>query len=76
MAVTTLSGVTFREDIDNRRGSPEHPVARTTVETKFRTNIQGALSDRDADRVIELVMALEDGPPKELTAILGRAGAL
>jgi aconitate decarboxylase len=76
MAVTTVSGVTFREDIDNRRGSPEHPVARTTVETKFRTNIQGALSDRDADRVVELVMALEGGPPKELTAILGRAGAL
>jgi aconitate decarboxylase len=76
MAVTTTSDSTFREDINDRRGSPENPVDRTSVETKFRANIQGALSSSDADRVVELVMALENIPPNELTAILGRAGAL
>lgn len=75
MRVETVSGVVFREDIDDRRGSPENPVSPTAIEAKFRANVQGALTDSESERVIELVANLEHGPVEELTAILGRAGA-
>jgi aconitate decarboxylase len=76
MVVTTSCGATLREDIDDRRGSPENPVDRAAIEAKFRTNVGGALVDSDADRVVEIVAGLEDAPLDELMAILGQAGAL
>ena len=75
MVVTTRDGRQFRQDVDDRRGSPENPVDPAEVEVKFRANARTCLPEADIDRVVRLVAGIEDSPPGELTDILGCARA-
>ena len=74
MVLTTRSGAVLRQEVYDRRGSPENPVDRAALEAKFRANVRNCLADRDAERILEIVAdfeRLED--TSELMAILGRA---
>lgn len=57
--VTTRDGKTYQQEILNRRGSPENPLAYEDVEYKFRHVVAGCLGARDIDRVIDLCQQLD-----------------
>lgn len=73
MVVTTQDGRRFRQDVDDRRGSPENPVDTAAIEAKFLTNAGTCLDGRSTSRVAELVSCMESSGIGELTEILGGA---
>ena len=77
LTLTTTGGKIYREDVNDRRASPENPVSRDDVVDKFRSNVRGVLSDGDAEQVMHLVDTLDDEnrDAAELASVLGRAGA-
>jgi 2-methylcitrate dehydratase PrpD len=55
------------------RGGPAAPLTAAEVEAKFRANAIPALGEDGADRLIEIVGALERHPAADLAAALGGA---
>jgi len=54
------SGATFDQAVDDVRGSPIRPASVDAVVAKFLANASRRLSPTAADRIVELVMAVED----------------
>ena len=76
MALTTRSGAVLRQEVYDRRGSPENPVDLAALAAKFRGNVRDCLPDRDAGRIMEIVADFENlENTGELTGILGQAAA-
>ena len=74
MALTTQSGAVLRQEVYDRRGSPENPVDLAALAAKFRGNVRDCLPDRDAGRIMEIVADFENlEDTGELTAILARS---
>ncbi|MBP0495159.1 MmgE/PrpD family protein [Pararoseomonas indoligenes] len=59
MTVTLRDGATHSHEELNRRGSPENPVSFAEIEAKFRGNVSGILTDREADQVVSHVSHFE-----------------
>ncbi len=73
VAVVTRDGREFREQVLQRRGSPENPLKPEEVIHKFRALAGACLARDEVDRVIDLVEQLEHlESVRHLTAILGR----
>ena len=69
LKLTTRDGRSFGKLIMNRRGSPENPLSPQDIEHKFRHVVRSCIPDARADRIIELVYALETlDKPVELLA--------
>ncbi len=70
LKLTTRDGRSFGKFIMNRRGSPENPLSPQDIEHKFRHVVRSCIPDARADRIIELVYALEtlDNPAELLAA--------
>lgn len=54
VAITTLDGRQFSQEILHRRGSPENPLSPADVEYKFRNIVRSCLPAADIETVIEL----------------------
>ncbi len=74
MTLTTRAGAVLRQEVYDRRGSPENPVDQAALEAKFRGNVRECLPDQDAGRILAIVADFEMlDSTNELTAILGQA---
>jgi len=62
VTVHTFDGRTVKQEVLNRRGSPENPVAREDVERKFTANLTGLLTPAEIDRLQALALSLETLP--------------
>jgi 2-methylcitrate dehydratase PrpD len=58
--VEMADGKTFKTRCEHPRGSPENPLTRAQIETKFRTYAKGVISDAAADEVVAGVTRLEE----------------
>jgi 2-methylcitrate dehydratase len=58
--IETADGKTLSSRCDHPRGSPENPLSRAQIESKFRTYARGRLSDGQVEDVIAAVVRLED----------------
>ena len=57
--VTTRDGRTFKQEILNRRGSPENPLSDEDVEYKFRHVVASCLAPQDLERIVTLCHELD-----------------
>jgi 2-methylcitrate dehydratase PrpD len=62
VTVHTFDGRTVKQEVLNRRGSPENPVAREDVERKFTANLTGLVTPAEIDRLQALALSLETLP--------------
>jgi aconitate decarboxylase len=63
-------------EIEQRRGSADHPLDAAEVEQKFRRLAAVVLSARDIDRAVELVATIERGDHlKKLVSLIGGRAA-
>jgi hypothetical protein len=60
VAVTTRDGRTVERSIDSFLGHPDQPISPDQVVDVLLPFLRQAMSERDADRVVELVMGLDD----------------
>jgi 2-methylcitrate dehydratase len=71
--VVTKSGERFRSEVAYHKGHYKNPMSDAEVEAKFRSLVEGLLSAREADRLLERLWHLEDvqdiGALLKLTAI-------
>jgi len=58
--IETVAGKTLSSRCDHPRGSPENPLSRAQIESKFRTYARGRLSDGQVEDVIAAVVRLEE----------------
>ena len=64
-------GRTWEQYIEQRRGSPHHPLSRAELETKFRRTAASALDRSSVERLIGVVFDLDNhGDVRALTALL------
>jgi 2-methylcitrate dehydratase PrpD len=56
----TADGKTFSVRCDHARGSPENPLTRAQIESKFRTYAQARLPKPRVDEIVATVSRLED----------------
>lgn len=59
VAVTTRDGRRFEQEILHRRGSPENPLGRAEVETKFRNVAGGCVDAATLERIVQTCRRLE-----------------
>ncbi|WNK00610.1 MmgE/PrpD family protein [Thalassospiraceae bacterium LMO-JJ14] len=59
VTVKTVDGRSFEEVVTHRKGSPENPLSGAEVEAKFEALTEGIFTRDDAERVRELVFALD-----------------
>lgn len=59
MTLKTRDGRTLSREILHRRGSPENPLKPEEVEYKFRNVVRSCLSQKNIDRVVQLVAKLD-----------------
>ena len=57
--VTTRDGRTFEKFLTDRRGSPENPLTREELETKFRHVVAPCVDAARAQRIVDMVARLE-----------------
>ncbi len=66
-------GSVLSTEIEQRRGSPDHPLGAAEVEQKFRRLAAMVLSPRDAEDVVGLVASIErKGHLEGLISLIGR----
>ncbi len=71
MTLKTRDGRTLSREFLHRRGSPENPLKPEEVEYKFRNVVKSCLSQKNIDRVIQLVAGLDSlDSTRELMDIL------
>jgi aconitate decarboxylase len=68
-------GSTLSTEIEQRRGSPDHPLSAADVEQKFRRLAAVVLSPRDTDEAVSLIATIEckDHLARLISLIGGRA---
>ncbi|RKF33373.1 MmgE/PrpD family protein [Paraburkholderia fungorum] len=72
VSVRTFTGQVFKREVLARRGSPEDDVSPSEIERKFRSNVATCMSQRGAQRIVEIVANLEELPDlAELSDLLG-----
>ncbi|MBI3043402.1 MAG: MmgE/PrpD family protein [Betaproteobacteria bacterium] len=66
-----LDGRTWEQYVEQRRGSPHHPLSRTELETKFRRTAASALERSAVERLLSAVFDLDShNDLRTLTALL------
>jgi 2-methylcitrate dehydratase PrpD len=64
-------GRTFEQYVEQRRGSPQHPLARTEIEQKFQRTAGAALAAGAVDKLFNQVGSIESlGDMREIGATL------
>ena len=58
--VTLADGTSFEADFPHQAGGPENPLSTDEIRAKFRENAALALSDSEAARLEEAVLALDE----------------
>lgn len=73
--VFARDGGHWTEIEEYNHGSPENPMTDADIEAKFRENVEGVLSEGQATRVVEAMMAVETMPDASaIGALLVRNG--
>jgi 2-methylcitrate dehydratase PrpD len=60
VAIDMADGKVLKTRCEHPRGSPENPLSRAQIETKFRTYAKGVVSDGAADELVAAVTRLEE----------------
>ncbi len=68
--VRTHDGSTYVREVRYPRGHARNPLSDAEVVEKFRANVAGVLSDRQAERVVQAVWHLEEADLRELAQLL------
>lgn len=58
----TTDNQTYSTTVDAPPGSPQNRLSQTELETKFKTQATKAISDENADRLLEFIVGIEDEP--------------
>jgi 2-methylcitrate dehydratase PrpD len=70
VSVHTRDGRTLEADFPHQQGGPENPMSPDEVRVKFRENAGGALSPEGAERLEQVVLALESQDGSALSSLL------
>jgi aconitate decarboxylase len=64
-------GRSWEQYVEQRRGSPQHPLSRAEIERKFRRTAGSALSERTVEQAIDVIFNMESADDvRRLTALL------
>lgn len=74
VAVEMQNGTTFRAEMYYPKGDPSNPLSDEEVDTKFRKNAQGVLTDTQTDELIGLISDLSSLNDLGALSALLRAG--